>query len=100
MNRTEMLLTILAEECGEVAQRATKILRFGATEMRSDETINNTKKLEVEFNDLLAMVEMLRNEGIVIYQNTVLQQAKIDKVEHYLKYSEKIGTLTNNESLA
>ena len=30
MTREEHLLTIVAEECAEVAQRATKALRFGS----------------------------------------------------------------------
>ena len=32
MTREEHLLTIVAEECAEVAQRATKALRFGLTD--------------------------------------------------------------------
>jgi hypothetical protein len=34
MNPTEHLLSCLAEECAEVAQRASKSLRFGLSEVQ------------------------------------------------------------------
>jgi NTP pyrophosphatase (non-canonical NTP hydrolase) len=42
LNRKEECLTILMEECGEVIQEASKIMRFG----------NDTSKLTKELGDL------------------------------------------------
>ena len=46
-NKTETLV-ILMEECGEVIQECSKILRFG----------NDTNKLHKELGDLLCMIRM------------------------------------------
>jgi len=41
LNRAEYLLSVLAEECCEVAQRATKAQRFGLREIQPDQPFNN-----------------------------------------------------------
>ncbi len=52
------LLTILAEECGEVVQRCTKILRFG---MRVNPWTgkHNRDQLELELGDVQAIARVL-----------------------------------------
>ena len=55
MNET---LLILAEECAEVQQEITKILRFGAED-------ENIKNLEKEIGDVIAMLAILGYEGII-----------------------------------
>lgn len=47
------LLTILMEECGEVIQEASKIIRFGA----------DPKNLAKEIGDLICMIEILHEQG-------------------------------------
>ncbi len=88
MNTTEHLLTILAEECAEVAQRASKAARFGLTEVRPGETENNARTIEREMGDLMAVFEML---GLCIHEED--KDAKIAKVKKYMDYARKIGTL-------
>jgi len=86
MNRREHLLVILGEECSEVHKEICKILRFG---------YDNDKwtRLQAEYNEILAMMEMLADEGIVVYEHDHIKQAKKDKVEKYLLESKKLGTL-------
>ncbi len=97
MNREEHLLTITAEECGEVAQRLTKILRFGVFETQPGNERDNNSRFYQELADLLAMVEMLEDEGITAKINPVLmtqwKMNKKKKVEHFLEYSKEQGTL-------
>ena len=73
MNRNEILLTILAEECGELTQRVSKILRFGIGNKRPGQDFSNAElllqvrnkgthesnsKLQVSFNpELINVVE-------------------------------------------
>lgn len=66
MNSTEHLLTCLAEEAGEVVQAVCKALRFGTanTDTYSDGT-TNIEAIIRELNDLFAVVEMLRDEGVL-----------------------------------
>lgn len=101
MTRTEHLLTILAEECAEVAQRATKALRFGLQETEPGQNDNNATRLVGEYVDLLAVVEMLCDNGALpkiaqaefrVLIDMSLQLKKV-KIEHFLKYSAELGTL-------
>ena len=87
MNRKEHLLTILGEECSELHKETCKILRFGLTAKNGD-------NLQAEFNEILALVRMIADEGIVLYKHEHLISAKIEKVEKYLLESKELGTLT------
>tara|TARA_R110000803_G_scaffold206814_1_gene274318 strand:- start:194 stop:484 length:291 start_codon:yes stop_codon:yes gene_type:complete len=95
MTRQEQLLVILMEECAEVSQRASKALRFGLTDPAGTEPgqpYTNQDRLLVEINDLLAILDMMfKSRGT--YNSPMLQQDKKEKVEKYLKLSEKLGTL-------
>ena len=86
MNRREHLLTVLGEECSELHKETCKILRFG---------YNSEKRgrLQAEFNEILALVQMLANEGISIYEQKHLIQDKKEKVEAMLLESQALGTL-------
>jgi len=96
MNRKEHLLARVAEECNETAQRALKALAFGINEIQPGQTLNNAERLIYEFNDLVAVMQMLRADGHI--SNLVrsdLIQAKKDKLEKYLLYCKEVGTLTD-----
>ena len=92
MNREQHLLTILMEECCEVAQEVSKAKRFGINEQR-DLPTSNHERIQKEFNDLLAIVDMLNDEGMDFHRDPKLIRMKRAKVEKYLLYSKKCGTL-------
>ena len=92
MNRTEHLLTILAEECGEVTQRVCKALRFGLADVQEDQYEDNLRRLEREAADVMTMFVML---GIRVRDEDKV--AKRARVEKYLEYSRKVGTLKDEE---
>lgn len=56
--REREILTILIEECAEVQQRATKLLRFGRDEIQPDQPLSNRSRLSAELGDLAAVVAM------------------------------------------
>lgn len=58
------ILTILAEECGEVVQRVTKILRFGFRRNPWDDK-DNVERLEQELGDVAALVECLHHLDVI-----------------------------------
>lgn len=99
MNRTEHLLTCLAEECAEVAQRASKALRFGLAEIQPGQNFTNAERIALEFRDMLALAEMLEDEcGLYLYWHDKpgIERKKI-KVREFLEYSKQCGTLHSDE---
>jgi NTP pyrophosphatase (non-canonical NTP hydrolase) len=96
MTRTEHLLFMLAEECAEVAQRASKAARFGIDEIQPGQPFTNAERIEQEWNDLLAVLEMLRAEGAIKWNvDSAMIRAKKAKIEKFLRYSVECGTLTD-----
>lgn len=94
MNKTEHLLTILAEECVETAQRATKAMRFKLDETQEGHHMTNAQRLVYEFNDIMAVMEELKEHGLI---ENIIDREMIDykkqKMRKYLAYSESLGTL-------
>jgi hypothetical protein len=78
INRREEVLTILQEECGEVIQAATKIIRFGLTK-------ENKAHLENELGDILAMIKLV-DEEIELDSDHMLEcsENKLVKVEKFM----------------
>lgn len=98
MNRTEHLLTILGEEGVEVAQRCSKALRFGLSEVQPIQELSNAERIRGEFIDLLAVMRMLVKEGAiepVTDADLPAMEDKRQKVEKFLDYSRAMGTLTD-----
>jgi len=76
MNIQEETLVILMEECGEVIQECSKILRFG----------NDASKLTKELGDLLCMIELTTNH---------LDISEEDIEESYKEKREKLKKFSN-----
>ena len=93
MNRQEHLLTILTEECAEVAQRATKAMRFGMDEIQPGQGLTNKERMILEVNDLFAVLSMLeeKNQGISWVNHSLVTQKK-RKVEEFRVFDESFKT--------
>lgn len=89
MTRDEHLMVIAMEECAEVAQRLSKALRFGLREIQPKQDLDNRARIQYEFNDLLGVMAEL---GYTVDAHD--GAAKMEKVERYLEYSAKQGTLS------
>lgn len=59
------ILIILIEECSEVQQRATKMLRFGRDEVQRNQSLSNAERLAKEIGDLEVLIEMAVEEGLI-----------------------------------
>lgn len=98
MTKIEMLLTILGEECNETAQRVSKALRFTPGEVQPGQELTNAQRIVYEFNDILAVMEILREHGVFDkVVDPVALLLKKNKIEKYLNYSAKVGTLETEE---
>ena len=86
MNKKEKeVMDILQEECAEVIQAVSKVSRFGMDNYKPGEIISNREHLEEELGDLLAMIDIMKQLGIV--SNGNLEVAKIAKIEKLKKWS-------------
>jgi hypothetical protein len=96
MTRTEILLTTLMEECAETAQRASKAIRFTLDEVQPVQDMNNAQRIVYEFNDIVAVMEILQEDGVI---EKVIDRESIEKkkakIAKYLDYSAKMGTLND-----
>lgn len=77
-NKTEELLVITAEECGELTQACSKILRHGI-----DDGLK--RKLLEEVGDLQCMIDLLIEHDIL--SPTDIEQRKFVKRDKLKKYS-------------
>jgi NTP pyrophosphatase (non-canonical NTP hydrolase) len=95
MNRTEHLLTCLAEECAEVAQRVSKALRFGLDEVQSGQNFSNAERIVAELEDLAAVANILASEGAVrsVRLTASIVDRKREKIERFMAISREQGVL-------
>ena len=97
MNRQEHLLVILSEECAELSKEVSKALRFGLNDHEPEKTETNAQRIVSEFNDLVAIIGMLKDIGSLDekeFVNLKAIEAKQKKVEKWFKYSQRVGTLS------
>lgn len=62
-NRQREILLIAQEECAEVTQAISKTFRFGLLERYADKS--NQERLEEEVGDLMCMIELMQDSGII-----------------------------------
>ena len=100
MTKIQYLLVCLAEESAEVAQRATKALRFGLDEAQPGQSLSNAEHILEELEDLQIIVDMLREEGALSERQPALSEIyssllkrKRAKVLKYMDYAVQCGTV-------
>ena len=64
-DKQEEILAIAQEECGEVIVAISKIFRFGFDSRWPEGGIDNRTRLTEELGDLMAMVQLMVQNGIV-----------------------------------
>lgn len=97
LSTDDNLFLHLAEECAEVSQRVSKILRFGLEEVQGGQPLSNKERLSLEVIDLLAVLKLLDENGLVnVYGRSDYQdivQNKLQKIRFYQSYSKQMGKL-------
>jgi NTP pyrophosphatase (non-canonical NTP hydrolase) len=84
-NQEREVMNILSEECAEVIQAISKCHRFGLHNYKPGKPKTNCEHLEEEIGDLLAMVDILLDIGVV--DQVSLEVAKKAKIEKLKKWS-------------
>lgn len=96
MNRKEYNMTCASEECNEIAQRISKALRFGLTEVQPGQPLNNAERIIDEFHDLFAVMTMLVQDGHLparLIPSTERIVEKWKKIDKFTEISRREGTL-------
>jgi NTP pyrophosphatase (non-canonical NTP hydrolase) len=84
-NKTKEVMDILQEECAEVIVAVSKISRFGIDNMKPGKDQTNREHLEEEIGDVMAMITILLDKGIV--NRVHLEQAEAAKIEKLKQWS-------------
>ena len=77
MNKREEMLVITMEECGELIQACSKMLRFNEEQ--------DYTQLQDEIGDVMCMIEILRDGGLV-NDKQIADRIKVKK-EKLMKWS-------------
>lgn len=84
--REREILTILIEEAAEVQQRATKMLRFGVSEVQPGQPYTNSERLGDEMGDFSAVLEMAYRAGLLSQERVVIaSQRKHEKLRAFMQ---------------
>lgn len=97
MNVGEHLLTVLSEECGEVAHDVSKALRFGLDDVNclTPGGPTNRERICRELNQLFAAIELCQESGLlppVILDREIIESKK-SAVAKYMVYAQEKGAL-------
>lgn len=82
-------LEILAEECAEVIQIKSKIIRFGMDDVHPNRGKSNREALEQELGDVLSMIDILIDNGVLDKEN--IRKAKHRKTEKLKEWYTQIN---------
>jgi NTP pyrophosphatase (non-canonical NTP hydrolase) len=77
------ILLITQEECAEVTQAISKVFRFGMEDQHNG--ISNREHLEEEIGDLMCMIDLLIDSGMV--SEATVMSAKSKKLAKLTKWS-------------
>ena len=97
MNREQYLLMKVMEECSELAVRASKAARFGLNQEQPEQDAgDNRERIIGEFNDLVAVLQMLDLDPFKIINSDFVERHK-QKVERYMSISMNFGKMEKED---
>ena len=80
MNKRQEMLVITMEECAELSQACSKLIRF--QDDRSEQDILN---LQDEIGDVMCMIDIMKHSGLVSEEQ--IEERKKVKKEKLMKWS-------------
>lgn len=99
MNRTEHLLSCLAEECCEVGQRVSKALRFSLAEVQESsignpKQLSNAERISEEMRDVYAVAVLLVEARVIPdFRASIHVEYKRERILKYMEHAHKTGAL-------
>lgn len=84
MDKIQEALGILQEECAEVIVEVSKCRRFGINDIHHRTQMSHRDMLEREVGDVMALVEILVNQGVLTEQGLIdAIEAKKQKLQEW-----------------
>ena len=99
MTEQEHVLMVLAEECSEVIKEVSKALRFGLDSHAGLDDhapnceLSNSQKLSNELGDLMGVMEMLIDRGVIDAPDPSQSVLKKIRIGKYIEYAKNKGTI-------
>lgn len=96
MNKEQMLLLKVAEECAELTQICSKIIRFGADNKKPGQEYTNSQLFNEEFADVWCTVNYYlaektgKENKFNDFQLNIYNQRK-ERIDKYLEVSKQLG---------
>jgi hypothetical protein len=91
LNRKQYLLLCLMEELGEVQKEVSKCLRFGPDHQAHQDDPTNFEKVSLEWNDVLGIIELLKQEELDLKASDIRIEIKKSRTEQYYQKSRELG---------
>ena len=80
MNKRQEMLVITMEECAELSQACSKLIRFG-----DDQSEQDIKNLQDEIGDVMCMIDIMKHSGLV--NDEQIEERKKVKTDKLMKWS-------------
>ena len=80
MNKRQEMLVITMEECAELSQACSKLIRF-----EDDRTEHDISNLQDEIGDVMCMIDIMKHSGLVSEEQ--IEERKKVKKEKLMKWS-------------
>lgn len=85
-DKQKEILLIAQEECAEVIVAISKVFRFGFDSRWPEGGVDNRSRLTEELGDLLAMVKLMDENGIIdVVEMSKAGERKITKLKKWSK---------------
>jgi NTP pyrophosphatase (non-canonical NTP hydrolase) len=75
-DKQKEVMLIAQEECAEVIQAISKVFRFGMDDVHPTTMKSNKDSLEEEVGDLMCMIELMQEYGIISATNVLNANVK------------------------
>jgi NTP pyrophosphatase (non-canonical NTP hydrolase) len=75
-DKQKEIMLIAQEECAEVVQAISKVFRFGMDDVHPTTMKSNKDSLEEEVGDLMCMIELMQEYGIINATNVLNANVK------------------------
>ena len=80
MNKRQEMLVITMEECAELSQACSKLIRF-----QDDQSEQDIKNLQDEIGDVMCMIDIMKHSGLVSEEQ--IEERKLVKKDKLMKWS-------------